>query len=608
MLLTTAPVLRRTRLISSVVLLFVTLVFLATQPAVAGIAAGIGLFLLGMQQLENGLQTLSGGLLERALRHSTASTTRSVVFGASATALLQSSSLVTLLTMSFVGAGLITLPAAIAMLFGANLGTTTGAWLIAVFGLRIDMAALSMPMLALGLFLLRSKQREWLAAGQLLSGVGLLFLGIHFIKLGFEGLQGVLLVTDFAAHGFFAILLYTLIGIAATVVMQSSHASMLITLTALASGQISYDQGLAMAIGANIGTTVTAIIGALGGNAAARRLAASHVVFNVGTGIVALMLLTPLRLIVEGGAYLLRWDEHELTLRLALFHTLFNTLGLALTLPFLPRLSKTLEGYFQEPITDPFEPTEVKPQYLTPDARLFADTALTALEREYVHLSQLTLATIQGALGLAQAHKMDQDQWAEYLALPDSLANPVDAQLMYEQNIKPLYSDMVSFAYGLEVSRTPAQEKRERAILSAAQYLVEATKHTKHLQKNVHRLSRLNHPDIAAFYLQLRLLLSRVCMASHELVNDQEGPNDLGNLVLLSTWQKNFAAERVNEWQGALRNRRLDSRIATSLLNDMTYVQDLVEALQEAFTHYFADRQAEVSTEETGTSVANTPP
>lgn len=395
-MLSTLPIVTRSRLVVSLLLLLTTLVFLATQPAVAGIAAGIGLFLLGMQQLENGLHTLSGGLLERTLRHSTASTTRSVVFGAGATALLQSSSLVTLLTMSFVGAGLITLPAAIAMLFGANLGTTTGAWLIALFGLRIDMATLSMPMLAIGLFLLRSKQREWLAAGQLLAGIGLLFLGIHFIKLGFDGLQNLLLMSALPVTGITALLLYTLVGVVATVVMQSSHASMLVTLTALASGQISYDQGLAMAIGANIGTTVTAIIGALGGNAAARRLAASHVIFNIGTGLVALALLTPLRLLVESIAWLLRWDDAELTLRLALFHTLFNTLGLLLTLPWLPQLSRFLEGHFVAPEPDPQPSTELKPLYLTSDARLFADTALTALEREYMHLSQVSLATLEG--------------------------------------------------------------------------------------------------------------------------------------------------------------------------------------------------------------------
>ncbi|MFY0663123.1 MAG: Na/Pi cotransporter family protein [Natronospirillum sp.] len=590
MLVTTIPALQRTRLIASAALCLLTLVFLATQPAVAGIAAGIGLFLLGMQQLENGLQTLSGGLLERTLRNSTASTTRSVLFGAGATALLQSSSLVTLLTMSFVGSDLITLPAAIAMLFGANVGTTTGAWLIAVFGLRIDMATLSMPILALGLFLLRSKRREWLATGQLLSGVGLLFLGIHFIKLGFEGLQGLLLLTTVPVHGFVAVLLYTFIGIFATVVMQSSHASMLITLTALASGQITYDQGLAMAIGANIGTTVTALLGALGSNAAARRLAASHVIFNVGTGIVALILLTPLRLLVEGGAFIFRWDAQELTLRLALFHTLFNTLGLALTLPLLPRLSKTLERYFTDPTPDAANATEVRPLYLTPDARLFSDTAITALEREYVHLSQLSLATIQRALGLPAVQEIDQADWASYLATPSSLNDPVDAQVMYEQSIKPLYSDMVSFAYGLEVTRTPEQEKRERELLSAAQYLVEAIKHTKHLQKNVHRLSRLNHPDISTFYLQLRLLMSRVCAVSHELVNNEEGPNNITDLALLSQWQQAFAADRVSDWQNAVRSRRLESRIATSLLNDMTYVHDLVEALQEALTHYYSGR------------------
>lgn len=577
------------------VLLLAALILLAVQPALAGIATGVGLFLLGMQQLEHGLQTLSGGLLEKALRHSTATTTRSVAFGATATAVLQSSSLVTLITMSFVGAGLITLPAAIAMLFGANLGTTSGAWLIALFGLRIDMATLSMPMLGLGLFLLRQKKRERLAIGQLLSGVGLLFLGIHFIKVGFDAMPGLLTFAGLPSQGLLALLLYVLLGVIATVVMQSSHASMLVTLTALASGQINYDQGLAMAIGANIGTTITAILGALGGQAAARRLAASHVVFNVGTGIIALILLAPLRWLVEGGAGLFGWADDELTLRLALFHTLFNALGLTVTLPLLPHLARWLEKIISEPVQpDISTPNqglipEVRARFLSSESRLFADTALTALEREFVHLTERGLGVIEQSLGLARAATLPKEEWMMWFQSPDSLVHPADAQMLYEQQIKPIYSDMVSFAYELDVTRTAQQEWREQHVLSAAQQIARATKHAKHLQKNLRRLARHDNPVIATFYNEARRLLSDVCTVCHTLVNNEEGPNNLHDLPLIALWSRAFTEQRLSEWQAALKQRQLDSHSATSLLNDLGYVNDLVETLQHAMQDYFAE-------------------
>lgn len=297
------------------------------SPNLKQIAAGVAMFLLGMLALEGGFKTFTGGLLEKILKKTTTGLWRSMSFGVVTTTLMQSSSLVSIIAISFLSAGLITLASGI--IFGANLGTTTGAWLVAGFGLKVDISAYAMPMLVFGVILILQKSKELKGIGYILTGLGFLFLGIHYMKEGFELFREHIDLTAYAMTGLKGLLLYTLIGIVATVIMQSSHATLVLIITALASQQITYDNALALAIGSNVGTTVTAIIGAMSVGVNGKRLAGAHLVFNVITGLVAIGLISQLITAVDWLSEHLNIAADNYTLKLAVFHTLFNLLGIA---------------------------------------------------------------------------------------------------------------------------------------------------------------------------------------------------------------------------------------------------------------------------------------
>ena len=254
-----------------------------------GIAAGVAIFLFGMLSLEQGFKAFTGGTLERILQKTTNSQWKSLIFGLVSTTLVQSSSLVSIITISFLSAGLLDLAASIGIIFGANLGTSTGAWLIAGFGLKVEISEYAMPMLAFGILFVLQKDKKLQHVGYILAGLGFLFLGIYFMKESFESIKDNLRLVDYAMPGIQGLLIYTALGIAATVIMQSSHATMVLIITALSVHQITYENALALAIGSNIGTTVTAIIGSLGANANGKRLAGAHLLFNVITGLIALI-------------------------------------------------------------------------------------------------------------------------------------------------------------------------------------------------------------------------------------------------------------------------------------------------------------------------------
>ena len=256
---------------------------------------------------------------------------------------MQSSSLVSVITISFLSAGLLTLAAGIGIIFGANLGTTTGAWLIAGFGLKVNIAAYAMPLLVFGVILVLQSSKALKGVGYILAGLGFLFLGIHYMKEGFETFKETINLADYAVAGYPGVLLFTAIGIFATVVMQSSHATLVLTITALAAGQITYENALALAIGANVGTTITAILGAMSANEAGKRLAGAHLVFNMVTGAIAIAFIYQLVDLVNWLSAMVGIADDDYTLKLAVFHTIFNLLGIVVMLPLLNRLVVWLE-------------------------------------------------------------------------------------------------------------------------------------------------------------------------------------------------------------------------------------------------------------------------
>lgn len=325
------------------VALLVSFWFSAGWTALAG---GLALFLFGMQCLEEGLRQLAGGGLERLMARVTDRPLKSLGFGVLATALVQSSSLVSLLTIAFLSTGLISLAAGLCIIFGANLGTTTGIWLLALAGQTASLSDLALPMAVCGVLLGFNGPRSK-GLGRLLLGICLLFFGIELMQEGFAGATAWLDPGRIAVPGLAGVLLFIAVGLLATVLLQSSHASLMLTLTALASGQIALEQAFALAIGANLGTTITAVLGALGGARAGKRLALGHVLFNLGAGVVTVLLLSPLVFLTEQLAQWLALAGNDL-LKLALFHTLFNALGVLLFLPWHPRLARRLERWLPE--------------------------------------------------------------------------------------------------------------------------------------------------------------------------------------------------------------------------------------------------------------------
>jgi len=231
--------------------IFIVLVYgFWVSPEFQEISAGVSILMFGMLAMEEGFRMFTGGVLEKLLRKTTDKLWKSICFGVVSTTVMQSSAAVSIISISFLSAGLITLVAGVGIVFGANLGTTTGAWLVAGLGLKVKISVYAMPMLVFGLVLVLQKAKGLKGSGFILAGLGGMFLGIHFMKEGFESFKDAFDLTAYAVDGYPGILLFALIGVVATVVMQSSHATLVLILTALAAQQITYENALGLAIGA----------------------------------------------------------------------------------------------------------------------------------------------------------------------------------------------------------------------------------------------------------------------------------------------------------------------------------------------------------------------
>lgn len=294
-----------------------------------GFLAGLGLFLLGMFLLEQGLRGLASRSLKRFLREQTRSPLRGVVTGTVATTLLQSSSLVGLIVLAFVGAGILELRNALGVIFGANLGTTFKGWIVTFIGFTVDFGDFAEPMIALGsmgtVFL--PKERRPFFYSNLILGLGLLLLGLDEMKGGFERLAENVDVSVF--RGYHAVT-YLAAGAFFTAIIQSSSATMMILLSALHAQVIDLPSAAALAIGADLGTTSTVMLGALKGTADKRRVALSHFLFNLVTDVVAFLLLPVLLTFITTVV-----SVRDPLYALVMFHSLFNVIGIMIFLPMV---------------------------------------------------------------------------------------------------------------------------------------------------------------------------------------------------------------------------------------------------------------------------------
>ncbi len=557
------------------------------SPEFQEIAAGVAIFLVGMLMLEDGFRLFSGGFLERILERATGSVTRSLLFGIFSTTVMQSSSLVSVITISFLSAGLISLLAGIGIIFGANLGTTTGAWLVAGFGMKVNIAAYAMPLLAVGVVLVFQSSKYLRGFGYVLAGLGFLFLGIHHMKEGFETFRSAFDLTRLALTGVLGLMVYTLFGTLATVVMQSSHATMVLIITALAANQISYENALALAIGANIGTTITAILGSLTANYQGKRLALAHLVFNVVTAAVALGFISPLRDAVEFTSGILGIAEDDFALKLAVFHSLFNSLGIILMLPLLGRLILMVERVIKAPASDLSQP-----RYLTEAVDEFPATIEIAMQKEVKHLYDNAVELIIHGLNLHR-HELFAAKDIEALVVKSRKQVEFDIDQRYEWRIKTLYSAILEFATRASSKALPQElVARVYQLRDVAERTVRAVKAIKHLRRNTTHYTVRPQGAITDLYDGLRTDIARILVEIERL--ERAPPESRSRLWLDDELQHveinyNQTSARI---ENLIRGDQISAKVATSFLNDSNYAYDAMRELIEAARSFYVERDS----------------
>jgi phosphate:Na+ symporter len=542
--------------------------------AFKGIAAGISIFLFGMLSLEQGFKAFTGGVLERILQKTTDTTWKSFGFGFLSATLMQSSGLVSVITISFLSAGLLDLVAGIGIVFGSNLGTTTGAWLIAGLGLKVNIATYAMPLLVFGVLCIFQNSKQLKGMGYILTGLGFLLLGIHYMKESFEHFESTINLANYAMPGIKGLLIYTAIGIIVTVIMQSSHATMVLTITAVSVHQITYDNALALVIGANIGTTTTAIIASVGAKIQGKRLAGSHLLINLFTGIFVLIFIKQFGIAVDVISAGLGIAIADNTLKLATFHSLFNLAAIIMLLPFINQIATLIEKILIEKRSNIFQP-----KYLDSSAMNFPETIVESVRLESIHLYENAIHIILHTFGL---HKRSLSDSASLKQLITQNNDPIDYDIdaHYEKRIKGIYSAIIAFISQARFSREMEQSSQLSWLRDANQNLVEAIKDTKHLQKNWTRsrtsTNQATLDEYKEIAYQIALHIQQIENFRHEI---EENELPLLSLDTLKASIEDDDMQMNRTIETLIREHKITPETGSSLINDSAYTRHIKKNL-----------------------------
>ena len=379
----------------------------------------LGMFLYGMNLMSSGLQKAAGDKLRSFLSAMTSNPFKRVMTGLGVTALIQSSSATTVMVVSFVNAGLLTLVQAIGVIMGANIGTTITAWMVSLLGFKADISILAVPLMLLGFLLSNSKKDKNKNIGELVVGFSLLFLGLSFMKESVPDLRQTPEVLEFvkqwSGYGFSSVLIFLGIGTVLTLILQSSSATMAITLIMLSMGWIPFNMACAMVLGENIGTTITANIAASVGNPSAKRAALSHTIFNVFGVIWALLLFRPFlglvgKIIEAMGlpnpaaiGFAVPLDDPNgaegtaALYGLSMLHTLFNTFNTLILVWFTGLIAKIVTKLIKEPENK--EEAAYRLKYINAGPLATPELATEQAIKEIVHFAEIS----RNGLGYARA-------------------------------------------------------------------------------------------------------------------------------------------------------------------------------------------------------------
>jgi len=578
---------KRTFFLAFLIVLAIILFF---NPNLKTILAGVAILLFGMIMLEEGFKVFTKGPLQNILKKATDKLYKSIAVGATVTAFIQSSSLVSVITISFISAGLISLSGGLGLIFGANIGTTATAWLVAGFGLKVKISALAMPMLVFGIIFSFQKKTSFKGIGNVLAGLGFFFLGIHYMKEGFDIFKEYIDLTEYAVSGYLGVLIYTGIGIIITTILQSSSATLALILTALSAGQIEYENALALAIGANVGTTITAVLGSLSSNVAGKRLAGAHLIFNMVTGLVAVALIFPLASLVNYLSSIFGITSTNFTLKLALFHTIFNVLGVLLMIPFIKKMEQFLLKIFKEKIDKAID----EPKYLNEAILEFPATAISSLIKESKYLYKNAMFEIVAHALNIHREDIKSDKKIKKIIKKSTEDMQVDVENLYYKKVKTIYGEIIRYATTAQnkLDLTKEQNSTITDIKIANRKMVEIIRDVRELNKNVTLALSTDNKNLIGVYDSFRKKLTKVLRVIYLFRTEDDIAKYADKLTQLKKQAKVNIRLSNKSIDRLIRKDLITVKMASSLFNDYSNVNDMIKKLIEVAELLYDDKDS----------------
>lgn len=560
-------------------LCIVAIIYLvSTSDALTNVSAGLAILLFGMLSLGSGFRAFNGGFLENLLTSSTSTAIKSISFGTIATAVMQSSSLVSVLSISFVSAALLNLAQGIGVIFGANLGNSAGSWLIAgVSGMKIS--ALALPLIVGGVLFNFQSSKASKGIGQIFIGIGFFFLGVGYIKDGFEEYKEIVDFSQYAMEGLGGVLLFVGLGALMTAIVQSSHATLTIIISAFAAGSMSYENALAATLGTSVGGVMTAVIASLSTNIDGKRLAVANCIFNFSIALLVIATFDYFVLVNSTISMLLGLEENSV-LRIAVFHTLFNLVGVVLLLPLIPKIAIFLESAMKD------KDSQVdKPLYVNDTIVQYQDTAFIALTREVYHLYENAFELISHALGFSRQDIRSQDKIDDVLKARIWAKEDVDIEIFYIKKIKVLFNAILDFSTEVQAhTQDKAYIYKFAMLTSASRHIVEAIKNMELLQPNLKKNSLSKNQILSNEYNALRTHLALLLRSIEEMNTDEELHPQVA-IVKLKAQKKAFKKidkDSIVHIESMLSKKDISVPSGTSLLNAVGFSHNIAKELANA--------------------------
>jgi phosphate:Na+ symporter len=548
----------------------------------------LGLFLFGMMVMSDALMKLAGNKMRRILATMTSNRFFGILTGFFITSVIQSSSATTLMVVSFSNASLLTLTESISVIMGANIGTTITAWLITILGFKVSMSAIALPLVGFGFAFTFAKKESLKNWGTFIIGFAVLFIGLQFLKDAVPNINDnpemLAFLTRYTDLGFWSVLIFLLIGTLLTVIIQSSSATMALTLIMTAQGWIPFELAAAMVLGENIGTTITANLAAIVANYHAKRTARAHLMFNLIGVVWVLILFYPFLKIVS---WIAEWTGSDspylsaaaIPVAISLFHTTFNITNTFLLVWFINPIARLVERIV--PAKAPPEKRIDEPKYLSKEILKYPETLIVSLEKESKYLFKKAIFEIVAHSLNIHREDIKSDEKIKKILDRSTEDMETDIEDLYYTRVKNIYGEIIRYATlgQTKFKLTEAQNKHLAEIKFANRKMVEILRNMKEIQPNVSQYLKSDNPYVKKEYDKFRKKIVKVLRIIYRFRTKSDRDVYRDKLLKLRDEARKEIQTSSKTIEALIRDELVTVDMGSSLVNDRDNVNDTIEKL-----------------------------